>query len=367
MLQLSRRLESLDVFRGAAIAGMILVSTPGTWSAVYPALDHAPWHGWTPTDLVFPFLLFAMGAALPFALDRRRTAADPRSHRVLRRALLLLALGFVLNAIETPPPLRLAAFRIPGVLQRIAAVYLMAVVLLETLTLRGQIVVAAATLLGYWAAMTLIPVPGAGAGVLTPAGNLASFIDRRLFAAHMLTREFDPEGLISTAPAVVTAMLGAFAGTWLQRSSPHRVAWLWAAGFVTMTAGLLWGRVFPINKSLWTSSFVLFSAGFAAQCLAAFEAVSDNEAARSLLRPLAAFGRNALAAYFLSVGLDSVLTRTSAGGTSIKTLIYRAGFASWLRPCCGAEAASFAYALTYVAFWAIVVALMYKRRVFIAI
>ena len=240
MLQASRRLESLDVFRGAAIAGMILVSTPGTWSAVYPALDHAAWHGWTPTDLVFPFLLFAMGAALPFALDRRTTAGDPtyrRVHRrVLRRALLLFALGLVLNAIEMPPPLRLAAFRIPGVLQRIAAVYLVAVVLIETLTLRGQIVVAATTLLGYWAAMMLIPVPGAGAGVLTPSGNLASFIDRRLFASHMLTREFDPEGVVSTAPAVVTAMLGAFAGVWLQRSSPHRVAWLWAAGFAFFPA-----------------------------------------------------------------------------------------------------------------------------------
>src|SRR5690349_24764013 len=147
------RLESLDVFRGLTIAAMILVSTPGTWSAVYAPLDHAAWHGWTPTDLVFPFLLFAMGAAVPFALARRR--GHPRRVRVhvVRRAAILFLLGLVLNAIETPPPLHLDSFRIPGVLQRIAIVYAAVAFITERAKWRTQVAVAAAALTGYWAAL----------------------------------------------------------------------------------------------------------------------------------------------------------------------------------------------------------------------
>jgi len=364
----AHRLDSLDVFRGAAVAGMILVSTPGSWSAVYPALDHAAWHGWTPTDLVFPFFLFAMGAALPFAIERRKEAGHVMHVRVLRRALLLCALGLALNAIEMPSPLTLSTFRLPGVLQRIAIVYVAAVAINESFSLRAQVAVAIIALIGYWAALMLVPVPGAGPGVLTPAGNLASFVDRRVFGTHMLTREYDPEGLLSTLPAIVTAMLGAFAGMSLKRSAGQSsVLALWAAGFLTMIVGFLWGRLLPINKNLWTSSFVLLSGGLAAQVMAVFHLALETAAARCVLLPLAAFGRNPLAAYFLSVGFDSVLTRTSAGGVPVKTLVYRVGFASWLRPCCGGEAASLAYAIAYVAVWAVVVVVMYKRRVFIAV
>ena len=165
----SERLDSLDVFRGLSIAAMILVSTPGSWSAVYTPLDHALWNGWTITDLVFPFLLFAMGAAVPFALARRRATARIGTH-IVRRALILFAIGLVLNAIEAPTPLQWATFRIPGVLQRIAIVFLAVAWLTEHGSLRVQIAAVVAALAGYWAALTLIPVPGAGAGVLTPEG-----------------------------------------------------------------------------------------------------------------------------------------------------------------------------------------------------
>jgi predicted acyltransferase len=364
----SHRLASLDVFRGAAVAAMILVSTPGTWAAVYPALDHAVWHGWTPTDLVFPFFLFAMGAAIPFALERRRDGSDPIAHHVVRRALVLFALGLLLNAIEKPAPLRLATFRIPGVLQRIAVVYVIAVAISERLTQRGQLIVAAAALVGYWGALMLIPVPGAGAGVLTPAGNLASFIDRALFGRHMLTRDYDPEGLLSTVPATVTALLGAAAGAWLARSTGSaRVVWLWVSGAASMCTGLAWAHVFPINKTLWTSSFTLFTAGIAAQVLALAEIVAARRAARWIVQPFVAFGRNPLVAYFLSVGLDSLLSRVAPDGTPIKAVVYRNGFLTWLRPCCSAEAASLAYATAYVALWGAVLMAMHKRGVFIAI
>jgi len=364
----AQRIASLDVFRGLTVAAMILVSTPGTWSAVYAPLDHAAWNGWTPTDLVFPFFLFAMGAAVPLALTRRRGTEAPLPRHVLRRAVLLFVLGLALNAIETPRAIEFATFRIPGVLQRIAIVYVFVAVMTETLSERAQVAIVTVMLVGYWAALTLIPVPGVGAAALTPRGNLAAFIDRRIFGPHMLTRNVDPEGLLSTIPAIATAMLGVFAGAWLRRTqTADRGRWLWAGGAAMTIAGLAWGLIFPINKSLWTSSFALFSAGMAAQCLAFCHWLVDVRGWRPLARPFSAFGRNALAAYVLSVGFDSLLSRLSIAGSSVKGMVFRAGFASWLRPCCGMEAASLAYALAYVALWEVVLAEMYRRQIFIGI
>jgi predicted acyltransferase len=362
------RLESLDVFRGLTIAAMILVSTPGTWTAVYAPLDHAIWNGWTPTDLVFPFLLFAMGAAVPFALSRRR--GDPRRVRrhVLRRAALLFALGLLLNAIETAPPLNLETFRIPGVLQRIALVYGAAAALTERTSLRTQMLAALAGLSGYWALLTLVPVPGVGSGVLTPEGNLASYVDRALLGRHLLTPVYDPEGLLSTIPAIVTALAGVFAGAWLKEGGGRRrTLMLWSAGFAAMVAGFAWNRVLPINKNLWTSSFALFSAGLAAQTIAICHWLVDTLRWHAWSRPLAAYGRNTLAVYFLSVGFDAVLTRWRIGDGSLKGVLYRTGFASWLRPCCGAEAASLAYAIVYVALWGFVLFELHRRRIFIGV
>jgi predicted acyltransferase len=361
------RLDSLDVLRGLTIAAMILVSTPGTWSSVYVQLDHAAWNGWTFTDLVFPFLLFAMGAAVPLALARRRRTNNVALH-IVRRALILFALGLVLNAIEMPPPLVWAAFRIPGVLQRIAIVFLVVAWLTERTTIETQVVCAVGLLLGYWAAMTLVPVPGVGAGVLTPNGNLASYIDRALFGRHILNKWGDPEGLLSTIPAIGSALAGVFAGDWLQQHGGRRAAWLWICGLTVMLAGLAWGRAFPLNKNLWTSSFVLFSAGLAAQLLALLHWIVDLKQWRLWTRPFAAFGRNPLLAYFFSVGLDSLLTRWNAGGgASLKGVIYRATFAAWLRPAFSAETASLAYAITYVLLWAVILTELHRRRVFFSI
>src|SRR5258708_18877528 len=226
------RLESLDVFRGLTIAVMILVSTPGSWTAVYTPLDHAVWNGWTPTDRVFPCLLCAMGAAAPFALARRRGTPRRVRRHVLRRAALLFFIGVVLNAMETPPPLDLAAFRIPGVLQRIAIVYAAIAALTERTSWRTQVGVAVSLLLGYWLLLTVVPVPGHGSGVLTPEGNLASYVDRLLLGRHLLTPLYDPEGLLSTLPAIATALCGVFAGGWLKEPRANRrTLSLWAAGF----------------------------------------------------------------------------------------------------------------------------------------
>jgi len=211
-----------------------------------------------------------------------------------------------------------------------------------------------------------VPVPGAGAGALTPAGNLASFVDRAILGRHLLTPLYDPEGLLSTLPAIATALCGVFAGDWLREPRvAHRSLSLFAAGIVAMVIGLAWGRLLPINKTLWTSSFAIFSAGLAAQTLAACHWLIDGIGWRLWSRPFSAYGRNPLAAYFLSVGLDSVLTRWAiAGGESLKNFVYRATFASWLRP---AEAASLGYALAYVVLWAVVMIEMSRRRLFIGI
>jgi predicted acyltransferase len=359
------RLESLDVFRGLTIAAMILVSTPGTWDAVYPPLEHALWHGWTPTDLVFPFLLFAMGAAVPFAMVRRREARRSVHRHVIRRGAILFAMGLVLNAIEAPPPLRWATFRVPGVLQRIALVYLAVAWLTEHTTRRTQAMVAAACVLGYWALMVWVPVPGVGAGILTPEGNLASYIDRLVLHRHLNHPLWDPEGLLITIPAIATALAGVFAGDWLNRShARHQTLLLVVAGVAVMAAGLLWGRVFPINKNLWTSSFVLFSAGLAMQVLAVCHWILDVHHTRRWAAPFVAFGRNPLPGYFLSVALDSAMTRWRVGGSSLKWTIFYNAFAVRIpKP----QAASLAYAVTYVALWAIVLGIMHRRRVFIGI
>ena len=360
------------MFRGLSVAAMILVSAPGDWEAVYWPLDHAAWNGWTPTDLVFPFLLFAMGAAVPISLPRRR---DPvrRVHRhVLRRASVLFGLGLLLNAIEAPSRLHGSTFRMLGVLQRFALVYLAVAWLTERTSRRTQAVVALVILVGYWAAMLLIPVPGVGAGVLTPEGNLASFIDRSLLGAHLAHPMWESEGLLSTLPAVATALGGVFAGDWLTRAGRgrHRSASLWLIGVAVAAIGLLWGRVFPINKNLWTSSFALFSAGMATQLLAICHWALDVHRWRGWSAPFLAFGRNALAVYFLSVGIDSLLARWPTdpqAGPSLKWDLYWYGFESWGSQCCGAKAASLAYAVAYTALFGLLVTLMHRRRVFIRI
>src|SRR2546428_2779652 len=187
-----RRLRSLDAFRGLTIAAMVLVNNPGTWAAVYAPLTHARWHGLTPTDVIFPFFLFIVGVAIPLS--------RPTVGRVLRRAAIIFALGLVLNGL---PRFDWATIRIPGVLQRIAVCYLVAALLFLTTSSRTQAIVTAALLLGYWGAMTLVPVPGYGRGDLGPEGNLAAWLDRAVLGPHIwrAARVYDPQGIPSTVPA----------------------------------------------------------------------------------------------------------------------------------------------------------------------
>jgi predicted acyltransferase len=365
------RLVSLDVFRGLTIAGMLLVNNPGSWSHIYPPLRHAEWHGWTPTDLIFPFFLFIVGVAMTLSFGGRLAkGAEPRDLLVkaTKRALILFGLGLVLHAFPFWG-VDLGTLRIPGVLQRIAVAYLVASVIVLYTGPRGQAVAAAALLLGYWALMTLVPVPGHGAGVLTPDGNLGAFLDRRILGTDHLwqySRTWDPEGILSTLPAVASVLIGVFAGHWIRsgRSGNRTAAGLLAAGVVGMAIGALWGAAFPINKNLWTSSYTVFTGGMALLFLGACYWAVDVQRWRAWGTPFVVFGMNAIAAYFLSGIFARILNMVQVGeGESLKAWLYENAFASLAGPLNG----SLAFALAFVLLWIGLMWILYAKKIFIKV
>ncbi|HEX8163618.1 MAG TPA: heparan-alpha-glucosaminide N-acetyltransferase domain-containing protein [Pyrinomonadaceae bacterium] len=364
------RVASLDVLRGITIAGMILVNNPGTWDAIYSPLEHSKWDGLTPTDLVFPFFLFIVGVSITLALARRAGGGGARRDlyvKIVRRTLIIIALGLALTAFPYNDP---AAFRVPGVLQRIAVCYFFAAVVFLNTGWRAQGAVAAALLLLYWAAMKLIPVPGFGAGDLSMEGNLAAYVDRAVFGRHTWKPLYDPEGLLSTIPAVATTLCGVLAGQLLRsrRAPLEKVAAMFAAGALGMAAGWAWGFWFPVNKALWTSSYVVLTAGMALQLFAACYWLVDVKGHTRWAKPFLAFGTNALAVYFLSefvVLAASLVKFTRADGTRADALglLYEKLFATWASPV----NASLMYAVCTVLVWLGVASALYRKRVFIRV
>lgn len=350
------RLLSVDALRGLTVAAMVLVNNPGTWSAVYAPLRHSPWHGWTPTDMVFPFFLFVVGVAIPLALGPplAQGAAGLPGH-VLRRGAVIFALGLLLHALPFFP---LATLRIPGVLQRIAVCYLLAA-LLVVLTggsrgWRVQALVAGLLLVGYWLVMTRVAAPGQVAGDLSPAGNLAGYVDRLVLGPRHIwqaTRVYDPEGILSTLSATATTLLGVLTGHWLRAGRParHTVGGLVAGGLAAAALGWLWGLSFPVNKSLWTSSYALLMSGLAALVLAACYWAIEVRGRRAWAAPFAVFGVHALTLFFLSslTAKLLVIIRVGAGGPRLQAWLFEHLFAPWA----SAVNASLAYALVYVLLW----------------
>ena len=358
------RLLSLDVFRGATVAAMVLVNNPGTWRAVYPPLRHAAWHGVTPTDAIFPFFLFIVGVAIPLALGPRLADA-PRAAalvQIVRRSAVIFALGLLLHAV---PRFQWETLRIPGVLQRIAVCYLVAALFFMITTWRAQLVIAAALLLSYWGAMMLIPVPGYGAGDLSPAGNLAAYVDRTVLGAHVwrVDPRYDPEGILSTVPALATTLIGVLAGQWLRSGRAPRTvaAGLAIAGVAVVAVGVLWSLSFPLNKALWTSSYAVFMAGVALIALAACYWLVDILGYRRWATPLAALGVNALVLFFLSSLVARLLglIRVGTPDASLHAVIFDHLFAPWAAPV----QASLAYALAYVVVWWALIWVLYRRDI----
>src|ERR1051326_1931880 len=247
-----QRLVSLDAFRGATMALMVLVNTPGDGEHVYGPLEHAEWNGWTPTDVVFPSFMWIVGMALTLSFARRLAAGVSRAElfrQVARRAAIIYALGLL---VYVYPGLNLSTQRLLGVLQRIAICYLIAAAIYLTTELRGQVIWTVSLLTAYWLAMMLIPVPGYGAGRLDVEGNLAHYVDKVILGTHNYrhTRTWDPEGIVSTLPAIATVLLGIMAGhiLRLQKSLSDRTQWLLAWGVCLLGAGLICNSWMPINK-----------------------------------------------------------------------------------------------------------------------
>ena len=372
----SQRLLSLDVFRGLTILAMILVNNPGNWSKIYYPLSHAPWHGWTPTDLIFPFFLFIVGTSLAYSLRKYRDGAaidHAVYHRILQRTAILFALGLftalfgrtLAILFQGADSLHLETLRILGVLQRIALVYLAASLIALHVRLPGQVVIAAVLLAVYWAALTFLPASGNAESRLSPEGNVVRVIDVAVLTeSHMYTQakseRTEPEGLLSTLPAIVNALIGYWAGLFIQRRGANwnTVGTLLVAGVTVAAIGLLWGQSFPINKKLWTSSFVLLTSGLAVANLALCLAVFDIGGHRRLARAFEIVGVNAI---FVFVGA-SLAAQTLAlkykPDASLKDWIYEEGFTD---PIHDPYLASFAFALTTVAIWWIILWAMSRR------
>jgi predicted acyltransferase len=363
------RSASLDAFRGITIAGMILVNNPGSWAHVYPPLRHAEWHGWTPTDLIFPFFLFIVGVAIQYALVPRIERGVPRRElfgKILRRSVIIIGLGLFLAGF---PRFDLTQIRIPGVLQRIGVVYLCASLVALRWGVRGQAITAAVLLFLYWGLLTLVPAPGGFAGDLTPEGNLGAYVDRLLFGDHLWRDAWDPEGLLSTLPAVATALFGSVTGHFMRATEPREfTGWCFVAGWLAIVGGLVWGWAFPINKNLWTSSYVVFTAGAALQFLGVCYWLIDIQGRRGWARPAIVFGRNAIAVFVGSGLLVKILLRVrlpAGEGTEVSAYawIYRELFVPWA----GTLNGSLAFALANVLLWYGVAELLYRRRIFIKI
>ncbi|MGO9126313.1 MAG: acyltransferase family protein [Terriglobales bacterium] len=367
------RLVSLDLFRGATIAAMILVNNAGDGPSSYWPLQHAEWNGWTPADLIFPFFLFIVGVAMAFSFSSHLKRGESRRRllrRVLWRGAILFALGLFLNGF--PDQYSFSSWRVYGVLQRIAICYVITAVFALWVNRRGWIVAAIGCLAGYWVLMRCLPVPGFGIPtrdipLLDPDRNLAAWLDRRLLAGHLYDGTHDPEGVVSTIPAVATTLLGLITGAWLRgtRPAPAKVVGMALFGLVGVGAGELWNLWFPVNKPLWTSSFVLLTAGLALLCLAVCYGMLDVMRWRGRWATFfLVFGMNPIAAYvFAEVISHSLYRFSTAAGLSWQDVLYQNRFEPFASPA----NASLLYAVCYVFLCWAAMWVLYGKRIFLKV
>jgi len=416
------RLISLDVFRGLTILLMTIVNNPGSWATVYPPLLHSEWHGCTPTDLVFPFFVFIMGVAISFAMPTK-TYDSTTLNKIFTRSLRMICLGVFFNFFgkiqlfglegvslligrllisaavgyalmgnfsqKVKTYLAVSIFilflilaysgieayenvRLPGVLQHIGIVYFFASLLYLKTTQRTQLFVAVGILLGYWALMTLVPAPGFEVTNLEKGTNLAAWVDNIFLKGHMWesTKTWDPEGILSTIPAIATGIIGVLIGQLLNSSSlkTDKAKKLFFIGVILIILGQLWNIVFPINKALWTSSFVLYTAGLATFILSILYYCIDIADYKKGTKLFQIWGMNPMIVFFISEIIPQAMVMISLPNpkapteqTNLYDYLYIAGVEPFFN---NPMMASLAFALLYVALWSILLAYFYKKKMF---
>ena len=396
-MSLSNRMISLDVFRGMTIAGMIIVNDAGSWAHIYAPLRHASWHGITPTDFVFPFFLFIVGVSIVLAYSKKLEANAPQGDlikKIVKRTAIIFGLGLFLWIW---PKFDFAGIRIPGVLQRIALVFLVCSLLFLKTSWKTQAKIGVALLVGYWLMMVLIPVPideiiqnaiatgevkaahgnieigaisklsnGFIAANLEPGTNLEAWLDRLIIPGRLYQYTWDPEGLLSTLPSIGTGITGMMAGTLLisKLDRNQKMIWLMVGGFVAMAVGNVWDWFFPFNKNLWSSSFVMYTSGLATMTLGAMYWFVDVLKYDKWTFPFKVFGANAITAYVLHGGLVFLFhTKFGADGPSIISAFMNGLTAIGIAP----KLASLLWALTYTALIYIPVWILYRKKIFIKV
>jgi predicted acyltransferase len=374
----SERLMSVDFYRGLAVAGMILVDNPGSDDLAYGPIKHAEWNGWTPADFIFPSFIFLVGVSMVFSFAARLRRGESRRkifNHVLVRTVLLIAIGLLVN-VSPLIGLNVHTWRIYGVTQRIALCYFAAAMLLLWTNRRSQAIALGACLVGYWALLRFVPIPGFGVPghdvpFMDPERNIVAWLDRKLFMGRLFDGMRDPEGLLSTIPAVGTILMGVLTGHWLRsdKTPGTKALRMLGAGIPVLAAGLVWSRWFPINKNLWTSSFVLFTGGFALIFLAFLYWMLEIKKWRGLwTMPILVFGMNAIAGFVadsLVYGPGYSFTVKSPGGGTVS---WHEAAQAWLMSL-GASAAnaSLIYSVAAVLFCWTLLWFLWRRRIFLKV
>ena len=373
------RLLSLDVFRGLTVAAMILVNNPGSWSTIYAPLKHAEWNGCTPTDLIFPFFLFIVGVSISYALGSKKesTSQSKLLFTALKRASILFGLGLFLNLfpkVFTDPMEAISTVRIPGVLQRIAIVFFFTALIYVKTNQKTQLRLFFGILIAYWALMTFVPVPGIGYANLEKETNLGAWLDRTILTeAHLWksVKTWDPEGILSTLPAVATGLFGVLIGTWLRRKDREesvKISWMFSIGILAVVFGLIWDLFFPINKALWTSSFVLYAGGLATIGLALCYWLIDVQGYKKGTTPLVVYGVNAITVFFLSGLIPRILTLIMVNmpdGTRVNSRVWM--YETFYTPYFTPINASLAGAVTFILIWLLILWVMFKKDIIIKV
>ena len=376
LLQPKQRLLSLDFLRGLTVAGMILVNNPGDWAHIYAPLEHSKWHGCTPTDLIFPSFLFMVGVSITYAIGNKKdnqTAHGKILLAALKRSVILYIIFAMLGLASRFPNFDFAHFRILGVLPRIAIVFFITVVLFVKTSYKTQWWLLFTILIVYYLLMNFVPVPGVGYANLEPATNLGAWFDRTILGeAHLWrgSKVFDPEGLLSTLPAIGTCLMGVLTGTWLRRKDRDenvKVAWLFTMGIFCVLAGSVWDSFFPINKALWTSSFVLYAGGIGVIALTLSYWLIDVQHRNKYIELFLAFGSNAITAYVSAdvvlILLDLIKVNLNGNKVGAQEYLYQTLFVPHFSPV----NASLAGAITYVLLLLIPLWILYKKKIFLKV